>query len=88
MNIRSCGKPFNQYNPVIILGFDWPLSFATAVIIEVAYGHQIKKDDDPYLTIADEVCHIVTPAVSPSEDSLVNLFPFRESHYLYIPQWF
>jgi len=60
------------------------MRFATAVIIEVAYGHQIKKDDDPYLTIADEVCHIVTPAVSPSEDSLVNLFPFLQ----YFPSWF
>ncbi|KAF8224796.1 cytochrome P450, partial [Tricholoma matsutake] len=61
------------------------MRFAMAIIIEVAYGHQIKKDDDPYLTIADEVCHIVTPTVSPSENSLVNLFPFHESHHLYIP---
>ncbi|KAF8227062.1 hypothetical protein L208DRAFT_1379933 [Tricholoma matsutake] len=55
-----------------------------AIIIEVTYGHQIKKDNDPYLTIANKVCHIVTPAVSPSENSLVNLFPFLQ----YFPSWF
>ncbi|KAF8227089.1 cytochrome P450 [Tricholoma matsutake] len=58
-----------------------------AVIIEVAYGHQIKKDDDPYLTIANEVCHIVTPAVSPPENSLVNLFPFLVKAARPIIQW-
>ncbi|KAG6853460.1 hypothetical protein C0991_004247 [Blastosporella zonata] len=60
------------------------MRFSTAIIIAVSYGHQITTDDDPYLKIADDVCRLAVPTLSPPEGSLVQLFPWLQ----HFPTWF
>jgi hypothetical protein len=54
--------------------------FATAIVIQISYGHIIETDDDPYLKIVNDVCRYVLPAIVPPEGSAVDLFPSRTFH--------
>lgn len=54
--------------------------FATAIIIETAYGHQIVTDDDPYLKMAEDLCNYAVPALTPPEGSAVEALPFCKVH--------
>ncbi|KAG6845120.1 hypothetical protein H0H87_000547 [Tephrocybe sp. NHM501043] len=63
--------------------FNSLVRFTTAVIIEIGYGHQITSDEDPYLKIAEECCHIAK-FLGPPGATPVDLFPFLR----YFPSWF
>lgn len=54
--------------------------FSTAIIIRIAFGHQIISDDDLYVKIADDVSYALSNAGSPG-GTLVDFFPFRT--YIY-----
>ncbi|KAG6812184.1 hypothetical protein H0H92_003989 [Tricholoma furcatifolium] len=60
------------------------LRFSTAMIIAVSYGHQITADDDPYLKVADDVCRLAVPTITPPEGSVVDILPWLQ----YFPSWF
>lgn len=51
--------------------------FATAVIMEITYGHRIETDDDPYLRLAKDVDRLLNGAGSAGA-SVVDFFPFRK----------
>jgi hypothetical protein len=51
--------------------------YATAIIIEVVYGHRIVTDNDPYLKIANDALHYAIPSASVRGGSVVDLFPIR-----------
>jgi hypothetical protein len=53
------------------------LRFATAIVMEVAYGHQIISDGDPYVKISHDTGDAVQNAGSPGSTP-VDFFPFRE----------
>ncbi|EKM54608.1 uncharacterized protein PHACADRAFT_197041 [Phanerochaete carnosa HHB-10118-sp] len=55
--------------------------FSTAVIMEIAYGHRVVSDDDPYIGIAGEINDILTEA---GDFPLVDFFPALR----HIPAWF
>ncbi|KAL4247551.1 cytochrome P450 monooxygenase [Abortiporus biennis] len=57
--------------------------YATSVIMEIAYGHEIVSDDDPYLQIAKEVNNVVTGAGDPGATP-PDLFPILKK----LPPWF
>ncbi|GJE94425.1 cytochrome P450 [Phanerochaete sordida] len=55
--------------------------FATAVVMEIAYGHKIVSDDDPYIAIAGEINDILGAI---GDVSIVDFFPALQ----HIPAWF
>ncbi|KAF9456704.1 cytochrome P450 [Collybia nuda] len=57
--------------------------YSTAVIMEVAYGHQITSDDDPYVKISQDSGDAVQNA-GPPGSTPVDLFPFLR----HLPSWF
>ncbi|RDB18010.1 hypothetical protein Hypma_000693 [Hypsizygus marmoreus] len=59
------------------------LRFSTAIIIEIAFGHQITADNDPYLKAADDVCFAAANS-GPPGGTFVDLFPILR----YFPSWF
>ncbi|KAJ3545757.1 hypothetical protein NM688_g5589 [Phlebia brevispora] len=55
--------------------------FSAAIIMEIAYGHQVKSDDDRYVQLAkgvDESVEVISRA------GLLQFFPFLK----YLPAWF
>jgi hypothetical protein len=50
--------------------------FSTAIIMRVAYGHQITSDDDPYVKIAHDTGYALSNAGSPGSTP-VDFIPFR-----------
>ncbi|GLB38520.1 putative cytochrome p450 [Lyophyllum shimeji] len=62
---------------------DLLIRFSTAVIVEIAYGHQIVSDDDPYVKIAEDVCE-ATANSGPPGGTPVDIFPFLR----HFPSWF
>lgn len=65
---------------------DWVdclLRFATAITIDIGYGHQVVANDDPYLKLAEDVCLAATECGPPGATA-VDLFPFLR----YFPSWF
>ena len=48
--------------------------FASAVIMEIAYGHRIETDDDRYLTLSEQVNQAAAGA-GDAGVSLVDLLP-------------
>ncbi|KAF8063986.1 cytochrome P450 [Lyophyllum atratum] len=62
---------------------DLLIRFATAIVVEIAYGHQIVSDDDPYVKIAEDVC-FATVNSGPPGGTPVDIFPFLR----YFPSWF
>ncbi|KAF5347272.1 hypothetical protein D9756_009969 [Leucocoprinus leucothites] len=57
--------------------------FSAAIIIRIAYGHEIKSDDDPYIKIVEDTGHAVTHC-GPPGSTPVDLFPILQ----YFPSWF
>lgn len=54
-------------------------SFSTAIIMRVAYGHQISSSDaDPYLHITQGASHALSNAGSPG-GTPIDFFPFRKT---------
>ena len=49
--------------------------FASAVVMEIAYGHHVSSPDDPYLRIADKINELVA-GIGAQGSNLVDLFPF------------
>lgn len=62
---------------------DLLIRFSTAVIVEIAYGHRIVSDDDPYVKIAEDVC-VATANSGPPGGTPVDMFPFLR----HFPSWF
>ncbi|KAG5734865.1 O-methylsterigmatocystin oxidoreductase [Termitomyces sp. T112] len=60
------------------------LRFSTAIIIAVSYGHRIKDDDDPYLKVADDMCRLAVPTITPPEGTVVDILPWLQ----HFPSWF
>lgn len=52
-------------------------SFSTAIIMQVAFGHEVVSDDDPYLEIARQCAYAVSNC-GPIGNTPVDLFPLRE----------
>ncbi|KAG5651044.1 hypothetical protein H0H81_010078 [Sphagnurus paluster] len=52
--------------------------YSAAIIIEIAYGHRILTDNDPYVKIAEDVCHASAHS-GPPGGTPVDIFPFRKS---------
>ena len=50
--------------------------YATAVTMEIAYGHHIESDDDPAVRSAER-CLDVSVGVGDPGSSIVDLLPFR-----------
>ncbi|RDB17682.1 hypothetical protein Hypma_001256 [Hypsizygus marmoreus] len=59
------------------------LRFSTAIIMQVAFGHQVMSDDDVYVKIAQESGNIVANA-GPPGGTPIDFFPFLQ----YLPSWF
>lgn len=55
--------------------------FSTAIIMRVAYGHQITSDDDPYVKIAQDTGYALSNGGSPGSTP-VDFFPLRK--YLHL----
>ncbi|KAG6915684.1 hypothetical protein DXG01_010412 [Tephrocybe rancida] len=51
--------------------------YTTAVIMRIAYGHQITSDDDPYVDLTEAASYALSNAGSPGSTP-VDFFPFRE----------
>lgn len=51
--------------------------FATAIVIKIAFGHQITSDDDIYLQMTDQLTRAVNNG-GPPGSTPVDFFPFRE----------
>jgi len=62
---------------------DLLIRYSTAIIIEIAYGHQIISDDDPYVKIAEDIC-IATANSGPPGGTPVDMFPILR----HFPAWF
>ncbi|KAF8073623.1 cytochrome P450 [Lyophyllum atratum] len=60
---------------------DLLIRFATAIVVEIAYGHQIVSDDDPYVKIAEDVCIATANSGPPGGTPL-------EHAVRYFPSWF
>ena len=58
-------------------------SLFAALITDVAYGIQIKEENDPYIEILEEAMNAVGEAAVPGR-YLVEIFPIMN----YIPSWF
>ncbi|EKM48707.1 uncharacterized protein PHACADRAFT_108423 [Phanerochaete carnosa HHB-10118-sp] len=56
--------------------------FATAVIMEIAYGHKITSDDDPYVCMMEKTTSISTEAGNSL--TILDFFPSLK----YLPRWF
>ncbi|KAF8064434.1 cytochrome P450 [Lyophyllum atratum] len=57
--------------------------FSTAIIIRIAYGHQITSDDDPYVYVTEGVSHALSN-MGPPGGTPVDFFPILQ----YFPAWF
>lgn len=53
-------------------------SFATSVVLHIAYGHEILSDVDPYVQITADSSYAITHC-GPPGGTLVDLFPIRRS---------
>lgn len=53
------------------------IRFATAIIIRIAFGHQISSDDDPYVKISQDAGYALSNAGSPGSTP-VDFFPWRK----------
>ncbi|RDB17677.1 O-methylsterigmatocystin oxidoreductase [Hypsizygus marmoreus] len=62
---------------------DFIRRFSTAIIMRVAYGHQITSDDDPYIDITEHASHALGNVGAPGSTP-VDYFPFLR----YLPSWF
>ncbi|KAF8073626.1 cytochrome P450 [Lyophyllum atratum] len=62
---------------------DLLVRFATAIIIEIAYGHQIVSDDDPYIKLGDDIS-LASANSGPPGGTPVDIFPFLR----HFPSWF
>lgn len=49
-------------------------SYSASVVTEMAYGHQVVSDDDPYLHIADRLNSMIA-GVGAQGSNMVDLFP-------------
>ncbi|TFK32217.1 cytochrome P450 [Crucibulum laeve] len=56
---------------------------SAAIIMQIAYGHQIVKDDDPYIQIAKDTGYALS-SCGPPGSTPVDLLPFLQ----YMPSWF
>lgn len=75
------GQSLHRYNDlqhltVTVISY---IRFSTAIIAQVAFGHQITTDDDPYIKITEGTGHAQSNAGSPGS-TIVDVFPFRSSH--------
>lgn len=59
------------------------IRYSAAIIIEIAYGHRILTDNDPYVKIAEDVCHASAHS-GPPGGTPVDIFPFLQ----HFPSWF
>ncbi|KAF9456703.1 cytochrome P450 1A2 [Collybia nuda] len=57
--------------------------FSTAIIIRIAFGHQITSDDDPYVKFAERVGYAISNCGTPG-NTPVDFLPFLQ----YLPSWF
>ncbi|KDR72308.1 hypothetical protein GALMADRAFT_102042 [Galerina marginata CBS 339.88] len=57
--------------------------FSSAIILRIAYGHEIKSNNDPYLKIISDVGYCITNCAAPGSN-LVDLVPIMK----YLPSWF
>ncbi|KAF4609112.1 hypothetical protein EYR40_001465 [Pleurotus pulmonarius] len=57
--------------------------FSTAIVMSIAYGHQIDSDDDEYLLIAQESGYSLTNG-GPPGGTMVDFFPILR----HFPSWF
>ncbi|KAF9460615.1 cytochrome P450 CYP621A2 [Collybia nuda] len=57
--------------------------FSTAIIMRLAYGHQITSDDDPYVKIAEDTGYALSNG-GPPGSTPVDFFPFLRK----FPAWF
>ncbi|KAG6888160.1 hypothetical protein C0995_010171 [Termitomyces sp. Mi166 len=64
------------------------LRFSTSIIIGISYGHQIKDDDDPYLKVADDMCRLAVPTITPPEGTVVDILPWHALLVQHFPSWF
>ncbi|GLB43730.1 putative cytochrome p450 [Lyophyllum shimeji] len=58
------------------------IRFSTAIITQIAYGHQVTSTDDPYVKLAEEVGKAV--ALAGYASGLADTFPVLQ----YFPSWF
>lgn len=75
--------------------------FSAAVVVEIAYGHEVKSSDDEYVELAEKSNDIL---LGLGDTSLIDLFPKRKFHFIigfwtftliytfhivkYLPAWF
>lgn len=60
-HVRRCGA--NQFP--LLVSLTCPHRFASAVILEIAYGHRVETDDDPYLQLTEDINQCVAGAGEP-----------------------
>ena len=51
--------------------------FTTAVIIKIAYGHDIVSDDDYFLQVADEIGYVINNSGAPG-NTPIDWIPIRK----------
>ncbi|KAG6875167.1 hypothetical protein C0993_010537, partial [Termitomyces sp. T159_Od127] len=66
------GKSFQKYQ-----------RFSTSIIMQVAYGHRITSDEDPYIDLTKEASYALGIA-GPPGNTPIDFFPILQ----YLPSWF
>ena len=72
----------NRYVVNLICNFSLCLHldrFASAIILEIGYGHKVESDDDPYLELADQFNDAVA-GLGGIGFSVVDFFPICSSY--------
>ncbi|KAG6831246.1 hypothetical protein H0H87_005812 [Tephrocybe sp. NHM501043] len=54
---------------------DFLVRYSTSIVIEVAYGHRITSDDDPYVKLAEDVCERAANSGPPGVRHFPSWFP-------------
>jgi hypothetical protein len=58
--------------------------YATAVVIEVSFGHQIVSKKDEYFNLCNDFVKYVIPILKPEGGALVEFFPSCKCIALYL----
>lgn len=50
------------------------IRYTSAIILEIAYGHTVESDDDPYLILSNQINKILS-GINCAEADILDAFP-------------
>lgn len=80
-NFRKSIRRFVLFFSFDVLKGHRIISMVTSVILMIAYGYKVKEEDDPLVTLAEQVMHYISTAVAPNR-YWVDAIPIRELYTL------